>query len=489
MKLARYFLLPLASLGALSVSSCIVAGTNWRHRNDLHPSRDERDDLPKLSGESHADLTPTEVAKLGWEAVPQILAHIKAPTFPAKNFPITDYGAKADGTTDCTDAIAKAIAACHAAGGGHVVVSDGTWSTGAIRLLSNVDLHLTHKATLQFSTDVTKYLPLVHVRYEGVECMNFCPPLYAFEQENISVSGKGTLDGGGQQAWTRAVGARRAIDASVPVEQRVMGPNAGLRPNFFQPYRCANVIIDGLTIHNSPMWEINPVFCTNVIVRNLAIDSHGANNDGCDPDSCKYVLIEGCTFDTGDDCIAIKCGKDDDGRRVNQPAEFVIVRDCVMKDGHGGVTLGSECTPAIRNVFVENCRMSSTQLNAVLRFKNTPVRGGVIENVYARNLDVGSVAAGNNRAAFLIEFTYMNSTTGPYVPVLRNVNVTGVCGADIPRLVSLTAGSTAVIENIRIDDSIFAGPAPAELEQNKGRITFTNVTLLPRGTALPAAKP
>ncbi len=432
------------------------------------------------------EITPAEVARLGWDAVPQILAHIKAPVFPAKNFYITDFGAKAGGTTDCTEAIAKAIAACHEAGGGHVVVPDGTFLTGAIRLLSNVDLHLDDGAVLQFSTDVQKYLPLVRVRYEGVECMNFCPPIYAYGQENIGVTGRGTLDGGGAPAWSRATGTRRTIDVTLPVEQRLMGPGAGLRPNFVVPYECKNILIDGLTIHNSPMWEINPVFCTNVTVRNLRIDSHGANNDGCDPDSCRYVLIEGCIFDTGDDCIAIKCGKDDDGRRVNRPTEFVIVRDCVMKDGHGGVTLGSECTPAIRNVFVENCRMSSTQLNAVLRFKNTPVRGGIIENVFARNLDVGSVATGNSRAAFLIEFTYMNSLTGPYVPVLRNVNVTGIRGVDIPRLVSLTAGATAVIENIRIADSVFAGPAPAELEQNQGRITFTNVTLLPRGTALPA---
>jgi unsaturated rhamnogalacturonyl hydrolase len=435
-----------------------------------------------------ADLAPEEVAKLGWAAVPGILDHIKAPVFPAKNFPITDYGAKADGTTDCTGAIRQAIEACNKAGGGHVVVPDGDWATGPIRLLSNVDLHLADHATLHFSTDVQKYLPLVRVRFEGVECMNFAPPIYAFEQENIGVTGKGTIDGGGQMAWTQAVGARRgAISVNLPVEERLMGPGAGLRPNFVQPYRCKNVIIEGLSIRNSPMWEINPVFCTNVIVRNLDIDSHGANNDGCDPDSCEYVLIEGCTFDTGDDCIAIKCGKDDDGRRVNRPTEFVIVRNCTMKDGHGGVTLGSECTPAIRNVFVDHCQMSSPQLNAILRFKNTPVRGGVIENVYARDVSVGSVNKKN--AGFLIEYTYMNSTTGPYVPVLRNVNATNIRGADVPVLVKLTAGPTAVIENIRISDSVFAGPNPDELLQNAGRITFTNVKILPAGTPLPPTVP
>ena len=462
------------------------------------------------SAANKPDLTPEQVAKLGWDALPEILSHIQAPTFPNRNFLITDFGAKPDGETDSTEAIAKAIQACHAAGGGHVQVPDGVFMTGSIHLLSNVDLHLADNATLRFIQDLDKYLPLVQVRYEGVEYMNFSPPIYAFEQENIGVTGKGTLDGGTQRWWSSAVsagqrrgaapaatpgaastpagaplastggtaGSRGIPAASLPVAERIRGPGGGLRPNFVQPYRSRNIIIEGLTIINSPMWEINPVFCTNVIVRNLNINSHGANNDGCNPDSCKYVLIEGCTFDTGDDCIAIKCGKDDDGRRVNIPSEFIVIRNCVMKDGHGGVTLGSECTPGIRNVFVYDCKMDSPQLNAVLRFKNNPARGGVIENVFAKNLDVGRVAAGNNRAAFLIEFTYMNGQ-GPYVPVLRNVSASNIKGAIIPRLVSLTKGPTAIIENFQISDSTFSGPNREELEQNQGIIKFTNVAITP----------
>ncbi len=416
-----------------------------------------------------ADLAPADVAKLGWDAVPQILAHIQAPVFPDKNFPISDFGAKADGTTDCTDAIAKAIAACHAAGGGHVVVPDGTWRTAGIRLLSNVDLHLTDKATLQFVPgDLSKY-PKVTIRYEGVERENVAPPIYALDQENIAVTGKGTLEGGGEANWVAAL--------------RTSG--GSLRPNFVVPFRCKNVLIEGLTIHNSPMWEINPVYCTNVTVRNLNISSHDANNDGCDPDSCRYVLIEGCTFDTGDDCIAVKCGKDDDGRRVNLPTEFVIIRHCVMKDGHGGVTLGSECTPAIRNIFVEDCQMDSPRLNAFLRLKNSPTRGGIIENAYMRNVTVGSVARATSAAGLLIQFTY-NAATGPYIPVLRNINVDHVTGRDIPKLVILQAGATAVIENVNLRDCTFAGPNPAELEANGDRIKFTHVTILPAGAELPA---
>ena len=411
------------------------------------------------------DLTPAEVAKMGWDAYPVILSHIKAPKFANQNFPITDYGAKDDGVTDCTDAIRRAIEACHQAGGGHVLVPDGTFLTGGIRLLSNVDLHLADKATLQFVVNVAEY-PTALVRHEGVERTDVTGPIYAFEQENIAVTGNGTLDGGGEANWVAAVGSNS-------------------RPNFFVPVRCKNVLIDGLTIHNSPMWEINPVYCTNVIVRNLNIDSHQANNDGCDPDSCKYVLIDGCTFNTGDDCIAIKCGKDDDGRRVNIPTEFVVVRNSTMKDGHGGVTLGSECTPAIRNVFIENCHMDSPNLNAFIRFKDSPSRGGIIENVYMRKVEVGSVARGNSNAGILIQYNYQftpGRTPGDYIPVLRNVNITKVTGANIPKLVILQAGATAYIHDILVKDCTFTGPNPAELEANAGKIKFSNVTI----TAPPA---
>jgi len=408
-----------------------------------------------------ADLTTEQVAQQGWDALPSVLQHIHAPVFPDKNFPITNYGAKADGVTDCTNAIRQAIEACHQAGGGHVVVPDGKFLTGGIRLLSNVDLHLADGATLQFLINPAEY-PKTLVRHEGVERTDVAPPIYAFEQENIGVTGRGTLDGGGEANWVAAIGSNS-------------------RPNFVVPFRCQNVLIEGLAIHNSPMWEINPVYCTNVIVRNLDIFSHDANNDGCDPDSCRYVLIDSCTFDTGDDCIAIKCGKDDDGRRVNVPTEFVVVRNSTMKDGHGGVTLGSECTPAIRNVFIENCRMDSPNLNAFIRFKNSPNRGGVIENIFMRDVRVGTVS--DKGAGILIEFTYQDASgAGPYVPIMRHVSIERVTGANIPVLVKLTAGPTAAFENLSVRDCVFSGPDPAVLQQYADKFTFTHVTITPPGT-------
>ncbi|MGA2556702.1 MAG: glycosyl hydrolase family 28-related protein, partial [Verrucomicrobiota bacterium] len=199
----------------------------------------------------------------GWSSVPAILARIQAPQFPARDFPITDFGAKGDGAADCTEAIAQAIAACHAAGGGRVVVAGGTFLTGAVHLLGNVNLHIAAGATLQFSPDRAKFLPVVFTRFEGSECMNYSPLIYALGQENIAVTGAGTLDGAGAQTWwgLRAQGAgggsqklMEEADAGRPVAERVFGEGGGLRPNFIQPCRCRNILIADVRITNSPMW-------------------------------------------------------------------------------------------------------------------------------------------------------------------------------------------------------------------------------------------
>jgi polygalacturonase len=348
-----------------------------------------------------------------WSEVPKILQRIKAPSFPKRDFDITKYGAAGDGVKDSTGAIARAIAECNRAGGGRVVVPRGDYSTAAIHLQSNVDLHVSAGATLRFVRDSARYLPLVPTRWEGTECMNYSAFIYADGQENIAVTGEGTLDGNADSdhwcIWARRGGAnvqsvgearRRLLEMGerdVPLSQRIFGEGSFLRPNFIQPHRSRNILIEGVTIHNSPMWEINPVLCTNVTVRNIKVMSHGPNNDGCNPDSCRDVLIENCSFDTGDDCIAIKSGRNRDGRRLAIPSENVIIRNCEMKDGHGGVTIGSEMSGGVRNVFAENCRLSSPNLNQALRFKTNAMRGGTIENVYFRKMEIGEIADVNGK--------------------------------------------------------------------------------------------
>ncbi|HEX6963157.1 MAG TPA: glycoside hydrolase family 28 protein, partial [Lacipirellula sp.] len=336
-----------------------------------------------------------------WAALPAILARVQPPRFPDRDFHVADFGANSDGQADCKAAFDQAIAKCAASGGGRVVVAEGRWLVnGPLHLKSNVCLHLQRGATILFSPEPADYLPPVFTRFEGTEVINYSPLLYAFDQENVAVTGEGTLDGqADDEHWwpwkTTASDDIAALgkmaDESVPPEERTLGEGRHLRPNFIQFYRCENVLVEGITIIGAPMWVIHPCLSTNVTVRGVTVNSHGPNNDGCNPESCRDVLIEGCTFDTGDDCIAIKSGRNADGRRLSVPSENIVVRNCTMKDGHGGVTLGSEMSGGIRNVFVEDCYMSSPNLERGIRLKSNTRRGGYLENMFVRNVEVGEV--------------------------------------------------------------------------------------------------
>lgn len=426
----------------------------------------------------------------GWDAVPGILEKIQAPEFPERDFPITDFGARDDGKTLNTEAIRAAIEACHEAGGGRVVVDGGTFLTGAVHLLSNVNLHVTEGTTLRFSTDVEDYLPLVHTRYEGTELINISPLIYAFEQENIAVTGAGTLDGSATPEtwwawdWDPEMGRickeskNRLLamnKAGVPVEERVFGKGSYLRPNFIQPYRSRNILIEGVTIIRSPMWIVHPVLSENVTVRGLTIHSHGPNNDGCNPESSRYVLIEDSIFDTGDDCIAIKSGKNNDGRRLAAPSENIIIRNNRMKDGHGGVVMGSEVSGDIRNVYVENCVMDSPRLDRALRFKSNTVRGGIAENIYMRNIEVGQTAI----AVVTANYLYDNLNKGPHQPVVRNVHLENVNSSGSPRVMSIVGIPEGIIDGIHFKNCTFKGITHPDIVRHAGLVTLEGVTIEP----------
>ncbi|HEX2205075.1 MAG TPA: glycoside hydrolase family 28 protein [Longimicrobium sp.] len=411
---------------------------------------------------------------VGWDRVPSILARIVSPIFPDRGFAITRYGAVGDGRTDCTAAFRDAIAACASAGGGRVVVPEGRFLTGPIHLRSNVNLHVVRGGTIAFSQDPRAYLPAVFTRWEGMEMMGYSPLIYAFEQENVAITGEGTLDGQADEThwwpwkgawkthpeWARGPTQKAArdrliamVEEGVPVERRVFTEGAYLRPQFIQPYRCRGVLIEDVTIVNSPMWEIHPVLCENVVVRGVQVRSHGPNNDGCNPESCRDVLIEGCTFDTGDDCIAIKSGRNADGRRINAPSENIIVRECRMKDGHGGVTLGSEISGHVRHVFVERCEMDSPNLDRALRFKNNALRGGVLEHVYVRDVAVGEVAD----AVLSVDLYYEEGRQGPFVPAVRDVELRNVTSRKSPYGLYMRAYPRSEISDIRVIGSRFDG--------------------------------
>jgi unsaturated rhamnogalacturonyl hydrolase len=434
-------------------------------------------------------LTAKETTFLarGWSDYEMVLARIKAPVFPDRDFPITSYGAKAG--TDASAAIAAAIEACTKAGGGRVVVPAGEWLTGAITLKSNVNLHVSAGATLRWIFDPARY-PIVFTRWEGVECMNYSAFIYAYGQENIAITGTGTLDGGADwdNWWSWNAKAKGPVkqkaardrliemgEANVPVAERVFGEGSFLRPNFIQPYHCKNILIEGVTILRSPMWEIHPVLSQNITVRGVKINTHGPNNDGFDPESCRDILVEDTLFDTGDDCIAIKSGRNGDGRRVNVPTENIVIRNCVMKDGHGGVVLGSECTGGIRNVFVENCEMDSPELDRALRFKNNAVRGGILENVFMRHVKIGRVG----EAVLTIDLLYEEGARGAFQPVVRNVQLDNITSSASPRVMFIRGFEGAEIDNIRISNSTFSGVTETEVVTHTGSVSLRNVTILP----------
>jgi polygalacturonase len=443
--------------------------------------------LPQISfgqTNSNADVWATEY--------PKILARIKPPKFRKKDYLITKYGAVADGKTLATEAFRKAIDECSRKGGGRVVVPAGVFLTGAIHLKSNVNLHVSKDAVIKFSTDAKDYLPIVHTRWEGMELMHYSPLIYAYEQTNIAITGEGTLDGQGKAMFWKWHGNPRyggdpkvisqrpdrdklykMMETGVPLRQRIFGEGTYLRPQFIQPYKCKNVLIEGVKIIDSPMWEVHPVLCENVIVRKLHIATHGPNNDGCDPESCKDVLIEDCFFDTGDDCIAIKSGRNEDGRRLNVPTENVVIRGCTMRDGHGGVTVGSEISGGVRNVFTENCTLDSPDLWTALRVKNNASRGGRLENFYFRNIKVGVVS----RAVVEIDFNYEEGAKGKFIPLVRNYVVENLTCGKGNRAVDLQGLDNAPIYDIVMKNCTFETIEKPSVVKNVRGVRLENVKI------------
>lgn len=428
--------------------------------------------IPLLTLLAAACTAPTPSERAWTTIYPEIESKIVAPTFPDKTFDIRDFGATPD--TVCHEAINAAIAKCNAEGGGRVVVPAGTWLTGALTLLSNVDLHLEEGAVLLFSDNLDHY-PLVRTRWEGMDCYNYSPMIYAYRQENIAVTGKGTIDGGASKAnwwsmvwdsdtdWekerrnTQRYGRPLLLEwmiAGKPVEERRMGHGYGMRPQLVSPFECKNILVEGVTMIRSPFWNLHPVFCENVTVRGVTFNNEGPNGDGCDPESCNYVLIENCHFNTGDDCIAIKAGRDEDARRHNVPSQNIIVRNCKMNNGHGGVVVGSEIASGYRNLFVENCEMDSPRLDRAIRIKTNARRGGVIEHIYVRNVKVGQC----KEAVLKINLIYDKKSVGDatFYPTVQHVYLENVTSGKSRYGICVTALDTlSNVHDIYLKDCRF----------------------------------
>jgi polygalacturonase len=361
-----------------------------------------------------------------------------------------------------------------------------------------VNLHISEKAVLKFSLNPADYLPVVKTRWEGIDCYNYSSLIYAADAINVCISGKGILDGQANETnwWTwkgkkeygwkegmpsQLIDEGRPMLASfeenqVPVEERIMGEGHYLRPQFIVTYNCKNVLIKDITIKNAPFWLIHPVFTENLIVRGVRAESQGPNNDGLDPESCRNVLIEDCYFSTGDDCIAIKSGRNNDGRNSGRPAENIIIRNCRMENGHGGVVIGSEISGGCRNVFAENCIMNSPELERAIRIKTNSLRGGILENLYFRNIEVGEV----KEAVVLINCMYeiKDGEKGDHIPWIRNVFIEDVKSSKSKYAVFLLGvPGENNISDIYLDNCSFAGVKEENSITDVRNLSFNNVRI------------
>ena len=463
--------------------------------------------MKKLLFSIFALILPLAIFAEGWDDAlyKQIEQNIKAPTFNEKIYKPaikTTYSAAKN-----QKAINKAIEKASKNGGGKVVIPAGTYMTGAITLLSDVNLVIEKDAVLKFAFEPELY-PLVYTRYEGLDVYNYSPCIYSNGAKNIGITGEGIIDGNGSNEtfwqWTgveffgykkgvtkesskfpregETMGARAQLqqmcEDNVPIKDRIFGMGRGLRMQLVNRVNSENIIIEGVTMLNSPFWVMHPMFSKNITVRGVKVYNEGPNGDGCDPESCENVLIENCVFDTGDDCIAIKSGRNGDGRRDGRPSKNIIIRNCKMADGHGGVVLGSEISGGVENVFAENCEMDSPNLDRVLRIKTNTCRGGETKNVFMRNVKVGEC----KEAVLRININYQprEAAERGHIPYVHNVwmeNVT--CQKSRHGVIINGIQEAEAVYDIHVNNCTFNGvEAEPFVKENRMRdVHFNNLTI------------
>lgn len=311
--------------------------------------------------------------------------------------------------------IQNAIDICASQGGGTIEIPAGEWLTGPLHMQSNIHLVLEKGARVMFSSCPEDYLPVVFTRWEGMECYNYSPLIYAKDCSNISITGSGLLFGNGQKWWHWKKLQQRAAEElcyaeaeGIPVEQRIYGTaQAALRPSFIQFISCRDILLEDFCISEGPQWTIHPVYCENVVVRNVTVHTTGPNTDGLNPDSCNHVLIEGCHFSTGDDCIALNSGMNEDGWRVNRPCTDIEIRNCTMEGGHGGIVIGSAVSGGVSQVYAHDLTIRNTMQG--IRLKTMRGRGGYVRDAVFENIRIENVS----HQAIQVNMFYEFSTVEP----------------------------------------------------------------------------
>lgn len=409
-----------------------------------------------------------------WHKVNEIVDSIKASIIPNNNFNIVDFGAVPGPSHNALLAIKKAILACKNSGGGTITIPKGFWRLdGPIHFINHMKLHLADGAHIQFSGNSEFYLPVVKTRWEGTEVYNFSPLIYANNCHDIAITGKGKIDGQGKKhflPWRpkQKQDQRKLRDMGrdgVPVEQRIFGKGHKLRPQFIQFFNCQNVLVDGPTIIDSPFWCVHPVYCDQVIIRNITINSQHLNSDGVDPDSSSNVLIEHCSFNVQDDGVAIKAGRDQDGWRVGRKSERIVIRDCEYT-GHagGGMAIGSEMSGGVTDVYVENYNMPSCR--HMLYFKANKDRGGEIQRIYIRN-----IRADFAEAVIIFTNDYHSYRGGSYPTVFKNVLIDNVVCNRSEIALHIAGNDSAPVENIILRNVVVKhADVPAQMHHVKNLI-------------------
>jgi polygalacturonase len=412
-----------------------------------------------------------------------------AQTEPTRGYyNVTTFGGSSDGQTMCTEAIHKAIDMAASGGGGTVYFPSGTYLTGPIRLQSHITLFLDAGATIKFSTNFDDYLPMVPSRWEGITVTNFSPLISAYQAQDVAIVGRGTLDGQGQAWWDFLHNLRSnkdmprskwqdefaRLNKGIIAEMNYAALNVGfLRPPFIQFYECTNVLVDGVTIRNSPFWNVSPLYCEDVNVHGVSIISpaKSPNTDGINPDSCRNVHISDCLMDVGDDCITIKSGRDADGRRIGKPAENYTIVNCTLLHGHG-LSIGSEMSGGVKNIVVDNCILDGTDNG--IRIKSTRGRGGVIEDVRISNLVMRNI----REEAIVLTTFYRKSDPEPVsdrTPIFRNIHISGITGSGTVTC-EVTGLAEMPIENVTFSDIQLTGKTGFTIKDAKG-IELHHVTV------------